>query len=45
MNELPQAIASGSIHIGTMNGKLKGVIPATTPTGKRTISESMPRET
>ena len=45
MKELPQAIASGSIHMGTMKGKLNGVMPATTPTGKRTISESMPRET
>ena len=34
-NVLPQAIASGNIHIGTMAGKLNGVIPATTPSGWR----------
>ncbi len=43
MKVLPAAIASGYIHSGTMNGKLKGVIPAATPTGKRTSSESIPR--
>lgn len=30
---LPQAMASGNIHIGTVAGKLNGVMPATTPTG------------
>ena len=30
---LPQAIATGNIHIGTIAGKLKGVIPAHTPSG------------
>ena len=35
MNVLPQAIAIGNIHIGTMAGKLNGVMPATTPTGCR----------
>lgn len=30
-NVLPQAMASGNIHIGTMAGKLNGVMPATTP--------------
>src|SRR3954452_1619312 len=34
-NVLPQAIAGAHIHIGTMAGKLNGVIPATTPTGWR----------
>ena len=34
-NVLPQASAMGNIHIGTMAGKLNGVIPATTPTGWR----------
>ena len=29
----PQAIAIGNIHIGTIAGKLKGVIPAHTPIG------------
>ena len=31
MKQLPQARATGNIHIGTMTGKLNGVIPATTP--------------
>ena len=35
MNVLPQAIALPNIHIGTMAGKLNGVIPATTPSGWR----------
>ena len=35
MNALPQAIASGYIHIGTIAGKLNGVMPATTPSGWR----------
>jgi len=30
---LPQAIATGNIHIGTMAGKLNGVMPAHTPSG------------
>ncbi len=32
---LPQAIATGCIHIGTIDGKLNGVMPATTPSGSR----------
>ena len=35
MKQLPQARATGNIHIGTMAGKLNGVIPATTPSGWR----------
>ena len=35
-NVLPQAIALGNIHSGTIAGKLNGVIPATTPSGSRT---------
>ena len=31
MNVLPQAMALGNIHIGTMAGKLNGVMPATRP--------------
>ena len=31
MKQLPQASATGNIHIGTMAGKLNGVMPATTP--------------
>ena len=34
-NVLPQAIATGNIHIGTIAGKLNGVMPAHTPTGWR----------
>ena len=34
-NVLPAAIAIGNIHIGTMAGKLNGVMPATTPSGWR----------
>ena len=33
MKVFPQAIATGNIHIGTMTGKLNGVMPATTPKG------------
>ena len=42
---LPQAIASGNIHIGTMAGKLNGVIPATTPSGCLIEYESTPVDT
>src|SRR5512141_3321044 len=43
-NVLPQAIATGNIHIGTMAGKLNGVMPAHTPTGWRTdqLSTAVP---
>src|ERR1700757_4384906 len=44
-NVLPHAIATGNIHMGTMAGKLNGVIPATTPTGCRIEYESTPVET
>ena len=33
----PQAIATGNIHIGTIAGKLNGVMPATTPSGWRKL--------
>ena len=42
---LPAAIAIGNIHIGTMAGKLNGVIPATTPSGWRIEYESTSVET
>ena len=45
MNVLPQAIANGNIHMGTIAGKLNGEIPAQTPSGWRMDWESMPRET
>ena len=35
MKLFPQAIAAGYIHMGTMAGKLNGVMPATTPSGCR----------
>ena len=35
MKVLPQASAIGNIHIGTMAGKLNGVMPAQTPSGWR----------
>jgi hypothetical protein len=44
-NVLPQAMAMGNIHIGTMAGKLKGVMPATTPSGCRSEYESTPVDT
>ncbi len=34
-NVLPQARALANIHIGTIAGKLNGVMPATTPSGWR----------
>jgi hypothetical protein len=45
MKLLPQAIASGAIHKGIMAGKLKGVMPAHTPKGKRTERRSIPPPT
>ena len=41
---LPQATALGIIHSGTMAGKLNGVMPATTPSGWRTVWTSTPVE-
>ena len=35
MKVLPQAMALAIIHMGTMAGKLNGVMPATTPSGWR----------
>ncbi len=32
-NALPHASATGNIHMGTITGKLNGVMPAATPTG------------
>ena len=42
---LPQASAIGYIHIGTIAGKLNGVIPAQTPRGWRTLKLSTPPAT
>src|SRR5215467_13280348 len=44
-NVLPQASAIGNIHIGTIAGKLNGVIPATTPSGWRIEYASTPVDT
>src|SRR5437870_2860261 len=44
-NVLPQAIATGCIHIGTITGKLNGVIPAHTPNGCRNEYASTSVET
>jgi hypothetical protein len=41
---LPAAMATGKNHIGTMAGKLKGLITPTTPKGWRTLCTSMPVE-
>ena len=40
MNVFPVATAAGSIHNGTMAGKLNGVMPAHTPRGWRTVCTS-----
>jgi len=45
MKALPQAIATGNIQHGTMQGKLNGVMPATTPSGWRSVQLSMPVDT
>ena len=42
-NVLPQAMAMGYIHSGTIAGKLNGVMPTQTPSGWRMASQSMPR--
>ena len=42
MKVLPQAIAIGNIHIGTIAGKLNGVMPAHTPNGWRIEYRSIP---
>ena len=42
MKVLPQASARGNIHMGTMAGKLNGVMPAQTPTGWRVEKPSIP---
>src|ERR687890_564419 len=41
MKVFPHAIATGNIHIGTIAGKLNGVMPATTPSGSRNEYVSM----
>ena len=41
-NVFPQAIAGAHIHMGTIAGKLNGVIPAATPSGWRIEYTSTP---
>ena len=38
--QFPHVSATGYIHSGTIAGKLNGVMPATTPSGCRTVSLS-----
>jgi hypothetical protein len=38
-------MATGNIQHGTITGKLNGVMPATTPSGWRSVQLSMPVET
>ena len=45
MTALPAASAIGRIHIGTITGKLNGVIAATTPSGWRSVTASTPDAT
>ena len=45
MNVFPQAIALANIHMGTIAGKLNGVMPATTPSGWRIEYTSTPVDT
>ena len=45
MKVFPHTSASGNIHIGTIAGKLNGVIPAQTPTGSSREYASTPRPT
>src|ERR671932_1555377 len=43
-NVLPHASAGAHIHMGTIAGKLNGVMPATTPSGCRIEYTSIPVE-
>ena len=45
MNVFPHAIALANIHMGTIAGKLNGVMPATTPSGWRIEYVSTPVDT
>ena len=42
-NVFPHTSATGYIHSGTIAGKLNGVMPTHTPSGRRIDSQSMPR--
>jgi hypothetical protein len=41
-NAFPQAMAIGNIHIGTIPGKLNGVMPTQTASGRRIEKLSIP---
>ena len=41
IKELPVARANGNIHIGTIAGKLNGVIPKIIPNGENSLQESI----
>src|SRR4029078_6675470 len=43
MNVFPHASAGAHIHMGTIAGKLNGVIPPTTPSGWRSAEHANPR--
>mmetsp|Transcript_12222 Transcript_12222/g.39089 ORF Transcript_12222/g.39089 Transcript_12222/m.39089 type:complete len:255 (-) Transcript_12222:251-1015(-) len=45
MTQLPATSAMGTVHMGTMKGKLNGTTQATTPTGSRSSWHVTPRET
>ena len=45
MKVLPHAMAVANIHMGTIAGKLNGVMPATTPSGWRIEYTSTPPAT
>ena len=44
-NVFPQTMANGRNHMGTIAGKLNGVMAAQTPTDCRIVSELIPRDT
>mmetsp|Transcript_17132 Transcript_17132/g.23531 ORF Transcript_17132/g.23531 Transcript_17132/m.23531 type:complete len:262 (-) Transcript_17132:144-929(-) len=45
MTQLPATSAMGTVHMGTMMGKLKGTMHPTTPSGSRWSAHAMPRLT
>ena len=45
MTQLPAPSAMGVVHSGTMAGKLKGTMQATTPSGSRTSWQTTPELT
>mmetsp|Transcript_17401 Transcript_17401/g.35350 ORF Transcript_17401/g.35350 Transcript_17401/m.35350 type:complete len:370 (-) Transcript_17401:89-1198(-) len=45
MTQFPRTRAIGEVHMGTMKGKLKGTMEVTTPRGRRSSLQSIPRDT